>query len=161
MITNPNPASLAGLSAAQAKEVIFGIITTLKLTEKEILALEEEAAKWRNRSMLARSKGMDKLAAEAEKELERINQKIGVLLDEKKEYKIQIEDMRRQLPGLAARERSIDPDILEQELLMALGKTGEEAETERAFQELEKSSAADSALDALKAKMKPDGTGET
>jgi len=62
--------------------------------------------------------------------------------------------MRRQLPGLAARERSIDPDLLEQELLMALGQTGEEAGTERAFQKLEKEKSADEALDALKARMK-------
>jgi len=36
---------------------------------------------------------------------------------------------------------------------MALGKTGEEAETDRAFEKLEKESNADSALRALKEKL--------
>jgi hypothetical protein len=46
--------------------------------------------------------------------------------------------MRQQLPGRAcvageaARERSIDPDLLEQERLMALGRTEEESATEKA-----------------------------
>jgi hypothetical protein len=37
---------------------------------------------------------------------------------------------------------------------MALGKTGEEAEAERAFRKLEKDACADSALEALKEKLK-------
>ena len=61
--------------------------------------------------------------------------------------------MRRQLPGLAARERSVDPDLLEQELLMALGRSSEEAAAEKAFQELEKEDSAEAALQVLKAKM--------
>jgi len=153
---NQDSANLAGLSAADAKEVIFGVIATLKLTLKEIRSLEEDLAKWKNRSHLALSKGMEELYTEAEKELERINQKLSSLRREENEYKNQIDKMRQQLPGLAARERSIDPVLLEQELLMALGKTEEEAKTERAFRELEKNSAAETELEALKAKMKAD-----
>ena len=67
-----------------------------------------------------------------------------------------VERMRRQLPGLEARRRTIDPDLLEQELLIAAGRMpGDEgaAETERRLAELEKSSGADAALEELKAKM--------
>jgi len=64
--------------------------------------------------------------------------------------------MRRQLPILAAQTRSIDPDLLEQELLMAVGfLPGEEekAKSERTFSQMEKEAAADDALLQLKAKM--------
>ena len=151
---NSMPENLAGMNAATAKDYIFAFITTLKLTEKERLSLEAEAEKWKSRFELARSRNANDLASEAEKELGRINAKLLELTEEERSLKSNIENMRRQLPGLAARERSIDPDLLEQELLAALGRTEEEAGTERAFQKLEKDKSADEALEALKAKMK-------
>ena len=144
---------LDGMSAAAAKDYILSLITTLKLTEKEIHSLKEEAAKWKGRIELARSSGKNDLAFEAEKEAERVEKKIVGLCEEEKSLKNQIEDARRQLPGLAARERSIDADLLEQELLIALGQTEEEAETDRAFKKLENEAEADSALQALKDKL--------
>ncbi|MCL2380679.1 MAG: chromosome partitioning protein [Treponema sp.] len=149
-----DPANLSGMSAAAAKEYIFGFIATLKLTEKERLALEDEAARWKGRVDLARSRGMADLLSGAEKEAERLYARLSALREEESALKGHIDAMRRQLPGLAARERSVDPDVLEQELLMALGRTEETAGTEKAFRELEKSAAADTALQALKAKMK-------
>ena len=149
---------LTGMSATEAKEYILGFITTLKLTEKEISALEEEAAKWKNRVELAVSKGMADILAEAEREAEKVNSKLSGLREEALSLKNDIADMRRQLPTLAAKERSVDPDLLEQELLMALGQSEEEAAAERAFRKLEKENAADTALDALKSKMKGETT---
>jgi len=145
---------LDGMSVAAVKEYILRFITTLKLTEKEIYSLEEEAAKWRGRVELARSGGKNDLASEAEREAERVEKKLAALREEEKSLRSQVESIRRQLPGIAARERSIDPDILEQELLMALGKTGEDVETDRAFKKLEKESNADAALQALKDKLR-------
>ena len=156
METTIAPDSLTGMSAADAKEYILAFITTLKLTEREIRSLEDEAAKWKNRADLARSRGITDLLTEAEKEAEKINIKIAGLRIEEQKLKTDIETMRRQLPGLAARERSIDPDVLEQELLLALGQTGEETQTDRAFRKLEKDSAADAALETLKSRMKGD-----
>ena len=142
------------MSVAAAKEYIFGLIATLKLTEKDIHSLEEEAAKWKGRVELARSSGKNDLAFEAEKEAQRTEEKIAGLREEEMSLRNEIETIRKKLPGLAARERSVDPDLLEQELLMALGKTGEEAETDRAFEKLEKDASADAALQALKEKLK-------
>ena len=151
----------AKMSAAEAKEHILALATTLKLTEKKINSLEAEKAKWKGRIELAQSKGMSDLAEGAVKEAQRIEAEINQLSEEVKTYKDEIENFRRQLPALAARERSIDPDLLEQELAMILGRSSEEAETEKAFQELEKSAAADADLDALKAKLnKTQGSGE-
>ena len=148
--------NLAGMSTAEAKEYILGYATTFKLTEKEIQSLENEAAKWKSRTELARSKGMEDLIAEAEKETEKINTRLAELRKEEQSLKESITAMQRQLPGLNARERSIDPDLLEQELLMALGRTGEETGTEAAFRELEKNDSASAALEELKAKLKGD-----
>jgi phage shock protein A len=116
--------------------------------------LEEEAAKWRGRVELARSGSKDDLASEAEREVQRAEEKLAGLRVEEVSLREQIEDVRRKLPGLAARERSVDPDLLEQKLLMALGKMGEEADTEKAFEKLEKDASADAALQALKEKLK-------
>jgi hypothetical protein len=72
------------------------------------------------------------------------------------ELKIQIETMQKQLPGLAARERTIDPDLLEQNLLMAAGYLpgeDEKAEADRRFKVMEQDISADADLATLKAKM--------
>ena len=160
---NLDSTNLTGMSAAAAKDYILGFITTLKLTEKEIQAMEDEAVKWKGRVELACSRGAEDLIREAKEEAERVNTKLAVLWEEVRTLRERIDTMRRQLAepsvrGLAARERSIDPDLLEQELLMALGRTEEEAETERAFRKLETESSADAALEALKAKMKGDAS---
>ena len=154
---------LRGMTEAQGREYIFQYLSALKLTEKELLDCSVERDKWAGRAKLAESQGMGSLAAEAEREQQRITERIDTLEAEVAELKAQIEVMRRQLPGLAARERSIDPDLLEQELRMMLGKQLEDEDTgkaEKQFREMEQDAAADAALAALKAKMagdKPEG----
>jgi phage shock protein A len=138
------------------KESILEFLTALKLTQKEIRSLEDEAAKWKGRVELALTGGKNELATDAEKELQKINMKLSGLQEEERSLKEEIDSSRRQLPVLAARERSIDTDLLEQELLMALGRDGKETETDRAFKKLEKECAADAALEALKCRMKRD-----
>jgi len=154
--TNRELTSLAGMSAAEAKEYILGFITTLKLTEREILSQEDMAARWERRVELARFKKSEDLLAKAESEAGIINEKLSKLREEKRNLTECIAVMRRQIPELAARERSVDADLLEQELLMALGRTGEDAGTENAFKKLENDNSADAALEELKAKLKGD-----
>jgi len=149
-------ANLAGMSAAEAKEYILASITTLKLTQKDIVSLEDIAARWKRRIELARFQGKDELLAEAESEAEKVNDKLTRLRQEEQSLTESIAAMQRQLPGLGARERSVDPDLLEQELLMALGRTGEDAGTESAFKKLENDSSADAALEELKTKLRGD-----
>jgi phage shock protein A len=145
---------LRGMDSAGAKEYIFHFIATLKLTEKSRAALEAEREKWLKREELALGKGAEDLALEARREAERIRNKIDSLSAEEAELKAQIETMRKQLPSLAARERTIDPDLLEQELNIALGKdlAGDNPSgpgLERQFESIN----ADAALAALKARM--------
>ena len=148
---------LRGMNPADAKEYIFHFIATLKLTEKSRAALEAEREKWRKREELARSKGAEDLAVEARRETERIQGKLDSLSAEEAALKAQIETMRKQLPGfagLAARERSIDPDLLEQELNIVLGKdltagSSPGPALDRRFESMN----ADAALEALKTRM--------
>jgi phage shock protein A len=146
----------SGMGAADAKEYIFHCMTTLKLTEKKHGELNGEYEKWLARLALATSRGAEDLAAAAQGEANKIRAERDAIEAEIAQLKAQIQRMRGQLPGLAARERSIDPDLLEQELLITLGYTpGEEdaPERERRFAAAE----ADAALEALKAKLKTDG----
>ncbi|MCL2185948.1 MAG: chromosome partitioning protein [Treponema sp.] len=154
---SPPDTNLTGMTPADAKEYIFNFMSTLKLTEKQIQNLEDEITKWQSRIDLANSKCNQELAQEAEKEKSRLLEKQITLKAEAENLKQQIEEIRCQLPLLASRERSIDPDLLEQELLMAAGHLPgdeEKVRTERQFKEMEKMQSADTALEELKAKMR-------
>jgi phage shock protein A len=147
------------MSPAEAGAYILNFISTLKLTEKKREELAEDMAKWKSRLTLARSREKADLAAEAEREVERIRVRDEALAGEIRELRGQIETMRRRLPGLAARERSVDPDLLEQELLIAAGRLPGETDRVRAEEQmrnLEKEDAAGAALKALKEKMGKD-----
>jgi phage shock protein A len=148
--------SLFGMDAAAAREYITGFISALKLTEKKLLELGEERKKWEDRAVLARSRGAGELAGEAEKEAGKVREREAALEGERGELEAQIARMKAQLPGLAARQRTVDPDLLEQELLMAAGYAPgdeEKAGTERALEKLGNEARADAALEALKARM--------
>lgn len=150
------PEDLTGMPIPEAREYIAQHIATLKLTEKKQQAVGDALAKWTSRAQLAHTKGLADLSLEAEQEAERLKAQQESLGTEMAELKTQIETMRRQLPGLTARERTVDPDLLEQELLMAAGYLpgeDEKAQMDRQYQDLEQAASADAALAALKAKM--------
>jgi hypothetical protein len=152
-----------GMSAADAQEYIFHQVTTLKLTEK---AREEVAAayqKWQARGELARktaSGGQSAgdqdaagLAEVAEQEAARWRERRDSLDAEIIELTERVASLKRQLPGVAARERSVDPDLLEQELRLTRGEDPgsgpSPASVERRFEAMN----ANAALNELKLKM--------
>ncbi len=150
------PDDLSGMKIEDVKEYIVRHLITFKLTGKKIDALNEELERWNLREELARSKGEADLAAQAGRKISRVLAERDALTAENDELKKQIDSMRRQLPGLTARERSIDPDLLEQELLIAAGyNPGDEkkAGLDRKFADLERDLSADAALEALKKKI--------
>jgi phage shock protein A len=149
-------ADIQGMDEISAKQYILGFISTQKLTKKQIEEMDTEINKWKSRIDLAKSKNLDDLVQEAEKEIERLQSKQQQLIAENDELQNQISQMLRQLPTLGAYVRSIDPDLLEQELLIVAGflpGDEEKAKTDRLFKELEKETNADNALLELKAKM--------
>jgi phage shock protein A len=169
-----------GQSQQNEKEYAFSLVTQIKLNEKLIAECEAEAEKWTKRAALARSSAAEgapssadagtpeALAAEAETRAAAAWNKAAALKAETAELRAQAEQALRSLPALAARERSVDPDLLLQELLVAAGHdpgSEEERVRERQFAEMEKNAAADAALAELKAKLtgetvKPDGAAE-
>jgi hypothetical protein len=93
------------------------------------------------------------------KEAGRVRARIEALLAKIEELRAKIEKMRKDLPALAARERGVDPDLLEQELLIVLGKNpGDEAGAGNAVRDFEALEAG-AALEALKAEMGRDKPG--
>jgi hypothetical protein len=146
------PENFHGLGVADAKEQIFHYIAALKLTEKKHDELAGEHKKWLDRISLARSRGAEDLARSAQGEADKLQAARDALAAEITDLKARIQGMRDQLPGVAARERSVDPDLLEQELLIALGGSpGDDgkATLDRQLKAVE----ADAALEALKAKL--------
>ncbi|MFQ3548097.1 MAG: chromosome partitioning protein [Termitinemataceae bacterium] len=144
------------MSEADARAYILGHLSTLKLTEKKRIELETQLATWNRRIELARTRGAEDLVVEAEKTAERLQQELVKVQAEEAELRSQIESLKRQLPALAARQRSVDPDLLEQELLMATGRLpGDDAaaETDRNLAQLAKEAAAEAALTELKARL--------
>jgi phage shock protein A len=144
------------MNTAEAKEYVFHHIATLRLTEKKIQELDGELALWQGRAELARSKGAADLAAEAERQAEAIRARRSGLEEENAGLKAGIDRMRALIPALGARDRRVDPDLLEQELLIAAGYNpgdGDAARTDRRFGDLEKEEDAEEALRALKARM--------
>jgi len=147
---------IRGLDELSAKQYLLGFTTTYKLTIKKIDEIDSEIIKWNSRIDLARSKGEANLAAEAEKEARRLNDAKQKMLVEADELKTQIAEMQRQFKTLGAYVRSVDPDLLEQELLMAAGYNPGDEDKLRAdnqFKSLENESQAQNALDELKTKM--------
>ncbi len=148
--------NLIGMSIADAKEYIVHHLITFKRNGKRIDELQEEIEKWTQRVELAKSKGVADLANEAERKANQLRSEYEILKAENDDLKNVIDSMRRQLPGLASRERNIDPDLLEQELLVAAGyNPGDEEKIglNRKFADLEKEMNADAALEVLKKKM--------
>jgi phage shock protein A len=142
------------------KEIIFNYITHLKMTQKEIAGLEAELAKWESREQLAHNKGEEDLAGQARSRSTAIRQQLDSLRTECAALEQEIAAARRDMLSAAARERTVDPDVLEQEFRILLGEdlsapedAATEADTDRKFAELEQDASADAALAALKAKM--------
>ena len=139
-----------------SREYVFGYLSTLKLIEMEINGLLEEEIKWEKRISLARNSEDKDLLEYAISEWERVKIKKTALENEAAELMVTIDNLKKELMVMPAKERSVDPDLLEQELLILCGRMpGEEkqAEQDRNFEKLEKETAASAALKELKEKM--------
>ena len=139
-----------------SREYVFGYLSTLKLTELEINALLEEEIKWEKRISLAQNNEDRELLESAIAEWEKIKNKKAILEAEAVELRVKIENLKAELRIQPAKDRSVDPDLLEQELLILCGRLpGDEikAKQDRSFEKMEKEAAANAALAELKAKI--------
>lgn len=160
--------NLSGLDLQGAKEYIFAYALDAKRLEKEIAESQAELEKWKSRVALAAEKlaagdaSMAALVQAAQSKVAELEATIAAREGERAELRAKVEVMRRQLPMIKARERSVDPDRLLAELQLMTGELlgpeaaadGSEGRSEAAtaadFAKLEAGARADAELEALK-----------
>jgi phage shock protein A len=141
---------LEGLDPRQATEYVLAFITTLKQTEKAVAAAEEDANLWTRRVTLARSRGDEGLAAQAQARLSGAVAKKASLETELADLRAKVSVLREKLTMIRMRgPRLVDTDLLLAELEMLAGKRDE-------LGHAMKQEEAGAALDELKKKMDTD-----
>ena len=147
--------NLSNLDLSSAREYILAFATDAKRYEKDIAQAEAELALWKSRIALAEQKAQGELAEAARSKAAQASEKLSVLIAEKASLDSKVEAMKGQLSSIRARERGINSDQLLAELQLMTGDLLEPnaAKTEKDIAALEKTSATESALVALKRKM--------
>jgi hypothetical protein len=138
---------LEGLGPKEASEYVLAFITTLKQTEKALGAAEEEANLWTRRVALARSKGDEALAAQAQARQSDAVAKQAQLETELADLKAKVSVLKEKLTRIRMTGgKLIDADLLLAQLEMVVGPRDELSRTM-------KKEEASAALDELKKKM--------
>lgn len=137
---------IEGLDPAQASEYVLAFITTLKKTEKARAEAAEETNTWTRRVTLARSKGDEALAAQAQARLSDATAKQSRLEAELADLKAKVTVLKDKLARLRMTGgRLVNTDLLLAQLRMVVG----EKDT---LGDAMKREEADAALDELKKK---------
>jgi phage shock protein A len=137
---------IEGLDPAQASQYVLAFITTLKQTEKALAAAQEDSNLWTRRVTLARSRGDDALAAQAQARLSDAAAKQSKLEVELADLKAKVAVLKDKLTRLRmAGGRMVDTDLLLAQLQMVVGKKDE-------LGDAMKNEEAKAALDELKKK---------
>jgi hypothetical protein len=143
---------IEGLDPKQAADYVLAFITTLKQTEKALVAAEEDESLWTRRVALARSKGDEGLAAQAQARLSDAAAKKGRLQAELEELRGTVAVLKEKLTRLRMTGgRLVNADLLLAQLQMI---TGPKDELGAAVKDAE----AGAALDDLKRKMQGSGS---
>ena len=137
---------IEGLNPAQASEYVLAFITTLKQTEKALAATQEDSNMWTRRVTLARSRGDEALAAQAQARLSDATAKQSRLETELADLKAKVSVLKDKLTRLRMTGvKLVDADLLLAQLQMVVGKKDE-------LGEAMKNEEAKAALDELKKK---------
>lgn len=137
---------IEGLDPAQASKYVLAFITTLKQTEKALAAAQEDANIWTRRVTLARSRGDEGLAAQAQARLADATAKQSQLETELADLKRKVAVLKDKLVRLRMTGgRLVDTDLLLAQLQMVVGKKDE-------LGDAMKNEEANAALDELKKK---------
>lgn len=136
---------MEGLNPAQASEYVLAFITTVKQTEKALAAAQEETTTWTRRVSLARSKGDEGLAAQAQARLSDATAKQSHLETELAELRAKVAVLKDKLVRLRMTGgRLVDTDLLLAQLQMVVGQRDElgeamkKEETNAALDELKR-----------------------
>lgn len=146
---------LSRLDYDGAMNLLFAYTTDIKRADKEIEALRKEIALWTSRVSLAEGKGLTELAAGARAQLAQLDAKVAGILASRADMERDAGRIKEALPGIKAKERSIDPDLLQAELSMMTGEAldPEKAKLDRELDALSKADTSADPLAALKRRM--------
>ncbi len=141
--------------ADSQREYLFSLLTQIKLDAKDLAAREAELKTWQQRMALAQNAGDVQLEAQVQEKIDALQQKIQVLREQAINLKKEAEQLRRDVPLAQASERSVDTDLLEQEILMSAGHSPdsdalEKIQLDKKLEELERAARIDADLQALK-----------
>jgi phage shock protein A len=138
---------LEGLGPREASEYVLALITTLKQTEKAVAAAQEETNLWTRRVALARTKGDEGLAAQAQARLSDATAKQTQLETELADLKAKVVTLKEKLVRIRMTGgKLVDADLLLAQLQMVVGEKDTLSHTM-------KQEEASAALDELKKKM--------
>ena len=137
---------IEGLNPARASQYVLAFITTLKQTEKALAATQEDSNMWTRRVTLARSRGDEALAAQAQARLSDATAKQSRLETELADLKAKVSVLKDKLTRLRMTGmKLVDADLLLAQLQMVVGKKDE-------LGEAMKNEEAKAALDEMKKK---------
>jgi len=113
---------LSRLDYQGAMDMLFAYTTDIKRHEKDMDALRKEIGLWSSRVTLAEGKGLAELAGAAKAQLAQLNGKLAEIEASRAELARDAQRIKESLSGIKAKERSIDPDLLQAELSMMTGE---------------------------------------
>jgi hypothetical protein len=143
---------IEGLDPAQASEYVLAFVTTLKQTEKALAQAAEEANLWTRRVTLARGRGDEALAAQAQARLSDATARQLQLETELADLRAKVAVLKDKLTRLKMTGgRLVDTDLLLAQLQMVVGEKDK-------LGDAMKQQEADAALDELKKKSTGEGT---
>jgi phage shock protein A len=135
---------IEGLDPSQASQYVVAFITTLKQTEKALSAAQEDTTTWTRRVTLARTRGDEGLAAQAQARLSDATAKQSQLETELSDLKAKVAVLKEKLVRLRMTgTQLVYTDLLLAQLQMIVGKKD-------ALGDTMKNEEANAALDELK-----------
>ncbi|HOV65130.1 MAG TPA: hypothetical protein PLG43_14755 [Spirochaetia bacterium] len=106
-----------------AREYMLQVMTTYKLAKNKRIQLENECQTWKDRVALAREKGKEDLALEAEKQVNLLSEQIERIKLEESEYTEELQSIKEEIAAIKRQpERSVDADLLLAQLQMIVGE---------------------------------------
>ncbi len=106
-----------------AREYMLSIMTTYKLAKNRRIQLENECRTWNERAALAREKGKEELAQEAERQIAQLSEQIDRIKLEEIEYTEELKSVKAEIEAIKKQpQRSVDADLLLAQLQMIVGE---------------------------------------
>jgi phage shock protein A len=140
---------MEGMDPAQASQYVLAFITTLKQTEKALSGAQEDTGTWTRRVALARSRGDEGFAAQAQARLSDASAKQSQLESELADLRAKVTVLKEKLARLRMTgTKLVDADLLLAQLQMVVGEKDN-------LGDAMKNEEVNAALDELKKKNNP------